>query len=108
MHVQFLILLKFSGLAWIVIPQQISGSVPGSNISWRIFTGLCGVPALLAGIFLFFFPESPKFLLAKNQERKALQILKNVYNMNNRKTYLRRPYPVRFLLNAQFTYYDSF
>ena len=86
---------QLSGLAWIVIPLRVQGSSPNSDISWRIFTALCGVPALLAAIFLCFFPESPKFLIAKGQDRKALTILKKIYNTNHSKA-PRSNYPVSY------------
>lgn len=72
-----------AGLAWIIVPLNIPWHDPAINVSWRVFTAVCGIPALLAAIFLFFLPESPKYLLSKSQEHAALKILRKIHRLNN-------------------------
>ena len=53
--------------------------------SWRLFLAICTLPALAASIALCFFPESPRFLLAKNRHDDALQVFKRIYACNTGK-----------------------
>lgn len=47
------------------------------NVStgWRIMFGSEAVPAILFGVFAFFVPESPRWLLQKGKRDKALKVL---------------------------------
>uniref|UniRef100_A0A1B6M7R8 Major facilitator superfamily (MFS) profile domain-containing protein n=1 Tax=Graphocephala atropunctata TaxID=36148 RepID=A0A1B6M7R8_9HEMI len=49
---------------------------------WRLFYLLCCLPSLLVTILLLFTPESPKFLLAKNNNENALKVLQKIYSYN--------------------------
>src|SRR5690606_12542543 len=42
---------------------------------WRLMFGSESIPAFLYFIFLFFIPESPRWLLMKGRDEKALKIL---------------------------------
>lgn len=46
--------------------------------SWRYMLGVMGVPALLFFISLWFVPESPRWLILKGNEVKALRLLKQI------------------------------
>ena len=46
-----------------------------NNWSWRIPSLLQGVPSLIQIIFIFFVPESPRWLLAKGKEEQAREVL---------------------------------
>ncbi|XP_040580858.1 synaptic vesicle glycoprotein 2A isoform X2 [Lepeophtheirus salmonis] len=75
-----------AGLAWIIVPQEIGFHFENFTFnSWRIFTLCCGVPSLIASICLTFFPESPKYLIAKGKNEEALRILANIYSENTGK-----------------------
>lgn len=50
--------------------------------SWNLFVAACAVPSVLIGLWLFFFPESPKFLLECGEPDEALEVLKNMYASN--------------------------
>lgn len=50
--------------------------------SWNLFVAACAVPSILIGLWLFFFPESPKFLLECGEPDEALEVLKNMYASN--------------------------
>ena len=62
--------LLCGGLAWLLLPLEISGVYIGSLQihSWRVFLALSAIPSIVgAGVF-FVLPESPRFLL---EVRKA-------------------------------------
>ncbi len=46
---------------------------------WRSMLGAESVPALLFFLILFFIPESPRWLLVKNNEEKSSGILSRIY-----------------------------
>lgn len=46
---------------------------------WRGMLGMETLPALLFFIVIFFIPESPRWLILKGRERKAINILERVY-----------------------------
>lgn len=46
---------------------------------WRGMLGVSGVPAILFFFILFFIPESPRWLLLKNREKRAESVLKRIY-----------------------------
>jgi sugar porter (SP) family MFS transporter len=46
-----------------------------SEYSWRWMLGIETIPAILYYLFLFFVPNSPRWLAMKGEEEKALQIL---------------------------------
>ncbi|KAL3883756.1 hypothetical protein ACJMK2_029988 [Sinanodonta woodiana] len=73
-----------AGLAWIVIPHAELGyfSPNFTYNSWRIFIALCTVPSLTSAAFYYLMPESPKFLLQKNKEEKALEVLRTIHSWN--------------------------
>ncbi|HBG26960.1 MAG TPA: arabinose-proton symporter [Phycisphaerales bacterium] len=48
------------------------------NYGWRWMFGSEAIPAMLFFIFLFFVPESPRWLTEKNRESEALRILKRI------------------------------
>lgn len=73
----------FLALAWIIIPQDIGIRAPWFLYnSWRIFLAICSIPSVLVAVFLFFLPESPKFLLTRNHHKKALEVFKTIYATN--------------------------
>lgn len=75
-----------AGIAWLVIPADIGYDTEDPNEfeynSWRIFVLICGLPALLVAFGLCWFPESPKFLLSKGEEKAALKVFARVFAMN--------------------------
>lgn len=74
------------GLAWSVLPMDWSLPLYGDGLgfrSWRLFILVGAAPALLAGLALLWFPESPKFLLAVGRREEALQVLARVHAINH-------------------------
>lgn len=50
-----------------------------SSGNWRLMIGLGVVPAIILGIAVFYLPESPRWLVAKERIKKAKNILTNLY-----------------------------
>lgn len=76
-----------SGLAVLIISQDYAYPLFNGFIifkSWRLFLLTSSTVSLIAVCGLSFLPESPKFLLMKNQHEKALQILTRIHKINNR------------------------
>ncbi|KAG6808601.1 hypothetical protein H0H92_003576 [Tricholoma furcatifolium] len=46
-----------------------------SSWAWRVPSALQGIPAVLQVIFIWFCPESPRFLVSKGREEEALKTL---------------------------------
>lgn len=71
-------------IAWGIIP--ISNIRFESDVfifdSWNLFVALCAVPSLLLSIWLFAFPESPKFMMECGDYDDALNVLKLIYEQN--------------------------
>ena len=75
------------GIAWLIIPNTDWGYDTNNSDefeynSWRIFVAASALPAFLVAIGLFWFPESPKFLLSKGREYQALKVFAWVYHVN--------------------------
>lgn len=46
---------------------------------WRGMLGMETIPALMFFIIIFFIPESPRWLIVRGQENRAMNILKRIY-----------------------------
>lgn len=66
--------------------------------SWNIFLFLCALPSLLCGFAYIFMPETPKFLMAKGETEKAMQVFSWVYSLNTGKP--QDSYPVSDQINS--------
>ncbi|XP_046738742.1 uncharacterized protein LOC124407011 [Diprion similis] len=76
------------GLAWMILPQSWSFVLfDGVFVynSWRIFILICSLPAFLGFLALFFFPESPRFLISQGRNDEAMKVFKKMYTMNTGK-----------------------
>lgn len=52
---------------------------------WRLYMLVCSMISGTAWMAMMFLPESPEFLLAMGKQEKALEILRMIYAVNNRK-----------------------
>ncbi|PNH45321.1 hypothetical protein VD0004_g2529 [Verticillium dahliae] len=68
------------------------GCTGQSDISWRIPFGLQILPALVLGIGMLFFPESPRFYLLRRKEDKPLAALAKIRRVHLDTTSLRNEY----------------
>lgn len=74
-----------SPLAMIIIPMDWTWHIFSLYFKlWRLFMICSSFINLWNGVVFAFLPESPKFLLAINENGKALQVLKRVYAFNTR------------------------
>ncbi|XP_072752510.1 uncharacterized protein [Anoplolepis gracilipes] len=74
-----------AALAWLVVPQPWSIVLwDGAFVynSWRIYLSVCGIPMLIGAISIYFFPESPKFLMAQDRNEDALEVFRKIYCIN--------------------------
>jgi len=78
-----MLLFCILGLAWLIIPSGIGYT---SDVflynSWRIFLMICAIPSIIVGVCLFFLPESPKYLLMRQQGDEAMDVLRLIYASN--------------------------
>ncbi|KAM7350457.1 synaptic vesicle glycoprotein 2B isoform 1-T2 [Cochliomyia hominivorax] len=78
--------LFVAGLAWLIIPTGIGIVTPLFTYnSWRIFLMTCSVPSFIVAFLLFYLPESPKFLLSKGKQDKAMAIFRGIFVTNTKK-----------------------
>lgn len=95
--------ISFTG-AWLVLPllgyailplRSIEISENYSLSSWRLLLIILAIPELIAGIWLVYLPETPKYHMAKGDLQKALNILQRMYAMNSQKSI--HDYPIKNL-----------
>ncbi|XP_063700760.1 synaptic vesicle glycoprotein 2C [Culicoides brevitarsis] len=86
-----------ASLAWLVIPSGV-GFVTKYFVynSWRVFLMICAIPSFIVCALLLYLPESPKFLLSRGKEEKALNIFQWIYKVNTGKEMT--DYPVKGLI----------
>ena len=79
--------LLFTGLAWLIIPNEIGITSPSFTYnSWRIFLLICAAPSFVVAGLLLLLPESPKYLLSRGRYDEALSIFRSIYAINTGKT----------------------
>lgn len=70
-------------VAWLIIPLNFYYDTNYFFFnSWNLFVLICSLPAVLLGLWLFWFPESPKFLLECGEYDQALEILRRMFTIN--------------------------
>ena len=76
-------LVNYQLLAWAESGTQLSidwlNKVFITEV-WRGMLGMETLPAILFFIIIFFIPESPRWLIVRGQELKAVNILERIYN----------------------------
>ncbi|XP_044756516.1 synaptic vesicle glycoprotein 2C-like isoform X2 [Coccinella septempunctata] len=71
------------GIAWIIIPMEFTYETENFKFaSWNLFVAVCSSLSLFIGMWLCFFPESPKFLLECGEPDEALEVLRQMYAAN--------------------------
>lgn len=69
-----------------------NGCTGQSDAAWRVPFALQMVPALVLGIGMLFFPESPRFFLMRHNEEKALRALARLRRVHPDSEVVRREY----------------
>ena len=64
------------------VEELAAHSSDGGFSSWRVFAVVSAVPALLVAVTMLWMPDSPKYLVNKRQNLRALKVLANVYKIN--------------------------
>ena len=98
-HNFFIVLcLVLTAIAWAIIPLKFTFPLFRWE-SWQLFVAVCALPSLIIAFALFFFPESPKFLLELGEYEYALSILQKIFHRNTGN----RPetYPVKTLRESR-------
>jgi MFS transporter, SP family, arabinose:H+ symporter len=79
-------LVNYKLLQFAISQSQVDSSV-WSRIfvseNWRAMLGMESVPAFLFFAVIFFIPESPRWLLVRNLDSRALSIMRKVYRANS-------------------------
>ncbi|CAG9865111.1 unnamed protein product [Phyllotreta striolata] len=85
-------------LAYAILPLEFSYNAKNvvALSPWRLFLLVLTAPDVLVGFWLMRLPESPKFWLAKGQQKKALAILQRMYAAN--KGVPRDGFPVKHIV----------
>lgn len=87
-------------IAWVIIPLDFELRFHDFKFhSWNLFVAICALPSIIIGLWLFFFPESPKFLIEVGDTDDALQVLKDMYHMNTGNN--REDYPIKSLKESE-------
>jgi MFS transporter, VNT family, synaptic vesicle glycoprotein 2 len=83
-------------IAWLIIPLTFEYAFHSFIFkSWNLFVAICALPSIVIGFCLFFFPESPKFLIEIGDTDDALEVLKDMYQKNTGNN--RDDYPIKSL-----------
>ncbi|KAK9295837.1 hypothetical protein QLX08_009960 [Tetragonisca angustula] len=74
------------GLSWLLMPSiiQLQNKKFRPN-SWRVLTGLGGIPNLIMACATSLLPTSPRYLLYRRRYEEALAVLRQIYAINNSK-----------------------
>ncbi|KAG8231558.1 hypothetical protein J437_LFUL011736 [Ladona fulva] len=86
-------------VAWAIIPRPWmlgSHEIGFRYNSWRIFIAVATIPSLLCSLAVFFFPESPAFLLSRGKHDQALDAFQRIYHINSGKP--KNSYPIKQLV----------
>ncbi|KAJ0414078.1 general substrate transporter [Aspergillus carlsbadensis] len=68
------------------------GCTGQSNISWRLPLGLQIAPAVVLGVGMLFFPDSPRWLLMKERDDEALSALSRLRRQDRHSPVLQNEY----------------
>uniref|UniRef100_A0A336JYS3 CSON002395 protein n=1 Tax=Culicoides sonorensis TaxID=179676 RepID=A0A336JYS3_CULSO len=88
-------------IAWTVLPYNLE-YILIENIfeihTWQVFLAICSIPPpFIAGLLVSFLPESPKFLMSRGKNDKAMEIFKRIYAINTGND--PKLYPIKELVN---------
>ncbi|KAK5164820.1 uncharacterized protein LTR77_009484 [Saxophila tyrrhenica] len=79
--VQFMLGIGSFLAAWITYGTLLN--IDGSNAQWRIPLGIQNAPTVFLATLIWFFPESPRWLMDKGREEDALHTLARLHANGN-------------------------
>lgn len=100
--IYMLIYFTFTVIAWCFLDKKalvVFGN-GGEFSPWRIFVLICSFPSLLSVILIYFFPETPKFLISKRKFDEARQVFRRIYCINTSESVDKFPVS-SFIINLQ-------
>lgn len=71
--------ITFGQLIAYAVGLVLSPPTLSQDLSWRFMLGLGGVPAVFQFIFMFFMPETPRWLIQHSRRRDAAEVVRKVY-----------------------------
>ena len=101
--VSFNQLATFTGQAIAFVSNNFLYNIGGTD-NWRYMLGIMIIPSGLFMIFLFFVPESPRWLVIMDRKDKALKILAKINGIDKAKTELEEiVYSVQHIVLGRFS-----
>ncbi|XP_031368916.1 organic cation/carnitine transporter 7-like isoform X1 [Apis dorsata] len=78
--------ISILGMSWLLMPSiLLFQNKKFRPNSWRVLTGLGGIPNLIIACATSLLPASPRYLLYRRRHEEALSILRQIYAINNSK-----------------------
>ncbi|XP_015127875.1 synaptic vesicle glycoprotein 2B [Diachasma alloeum] len=75
-------------VGWGIIPLEISYATKYFHFhSWNLFVLICSLPALVIGLWLLTFPETPKYLAESDDDAKLADTLDLMHKENTGKSF---------------------
>lgn len=71
--------ITFGQLIAYAVGLVLSPPTLSQDLSWRFMLGLGGIPAVFQFIFMFFMPETPRWLIQHSRRRDAAKVVRKVY-----------------------------
>lgn len=71
--------ITFGQLIAYAVGLILSPPTLSQDLSWRFMLGLGGIPAVFQFIFMFFMPETPRWLIQHSRRPDAAKVVRKVY-----------------------------
>ncbi|KAL7270846.1 hypothetical protein RUND412_006438 [Rhizina undulata] len=78
--------ITFGQLVAYTVGLVLSPPTLSEDLSWRFILGLGAVPAMFQAVFMFFMPETPRWLVMKGRRTEAGKVIEKVYGGVNERT----------------------
>ncbi|KAM7361962.1 uncharacterized protein ACRADG_012823 [Cochliomyia hominivorax] len=85
-------------IASLILPHRFTFNIYSYKFyTWHVFITVTAIFPLLGSLLHALLPESPKFLMSQGRNKEALECLRSVYAINNRRP--KSDYPISNLLD---------
>lgn len=71
--------ITFGQLIAYAVGLAFSPPTLSQNLSWRFMLGLGGIPAVFQFVFMFFMPETPRWLVQHSRRSDAAKVVRKIY-----------------------------